>query len=149
MTRVGTSLVDCGGADQCAETPIAPNEIAAIQIDGLFIVFSKLRGKSPSGAVRRSAQRPRAPHETTRALQWEQMVLMMFMARPTRQVFPARPVVFPKEIWIARRIEQTSGDRLSVNPGTLYPTLLKLEQERSITSKWGYPRMAAARAFIS
>jgi PadR family transcriptional regulator PadR len=38
---------------------------------------------------------------------------------------------------IARRIEQTSGDRLSLNPGTLYPTLLKLEQEGSITSKWG------------
>ena len=38
---------------------------------------------------------------------------------------------------IARRIEQTSGNRLSVNPGTLYPTLLKLEQEGSITSKWG------------
>jgi PadR family transcriptional regulator PadR len=38
---------------------------------------------------------------------------------------------------IARRIEQTSGDRLSVNPGTLYPTLLKLEQEGSVTSKWG------------
>ncbi len=38
---------------------------------------------------------------------------------------------------IARRIEQTSGDRLSVNPGTLYPTLLKLEQEGFITSKWG------------
>jgi len=38
---------------------------------------------------------------------------------------------------IARRIEQTSGDRLTVNPGTLYPTLLKLEQEGSITSKWG------------
>jgi PadR family transcriptional regulator len=38
---------------------------------------------------------------------------------------------------IARRIEQTSGNRLSVNPGTLYPTLLKLEQEGSIASKWG------------
>jgi len=38
---------------------------------------------------------------------------------------------------IARRIEQTSGDRLSVNPGTLYPTLLKLEQEGFITSVWG------------
>jgi transcriptional regulator len=38
---------------------------------------------------------------------------------------------------IARRIEQTSGDQLSVNPGTLYPTLLKLEQEGFITSKWG------------
>jgi PadR family transcriptional regulator PadR len=38
---------------------------------------------------------------------------------------------------IARRIEQTSDDRLSVNPGTLYPTLLKLEQEGFITSSWG------------
>ena len=38
---------------------------------------------------------------------------------------------------IARRIESTSGNRLSVNPGTLYPTLLKLEQEGSIASKWG------------
>ena len=38
---------------------------------------------------------------------------------------------------IARRIEQTSGDRLSLNYGTLYPALLKLEQEGSITSEWG------------
>jgi len=38
---------------------------------------------------------------------------------------------------IARRIEQTSGDLLSVNYGTLYPSLLKLEQEGYITSEWG------------
>jgi transcriptional regulator len=38
---------------------------------------------------------------------------------------------------IARRIEQTSGDRLSVNYGTLYPALLKLEQEGYICSRWG------------
>jgi PadR family transcriptional regulator len=38
---------------------------------------------------------------------------------------------------IARRIEQTSGDRLSLNPGTLYPTLLRLEQEGYIESSWG------------
>ena len=38
---------------------------------------------------------------------------------------------------IARRIEQTSGDLLSVNYGTLYPALLKLEQEGYIRSKWG------------
>jgi transcriptional regulator len=38
---------------------------------------------------------------------------------------------------LARRIEHTSGDRLSVNPGTLYPTLLKLEQEGFIRSVWG------------
>jgi PadR family transcriptional regulator, regulatory protein PadR len=37
---------------------------------------------------------------------------------------------------IARRIEQTSGGRLSVNYGTLYPALLKLEQEGCISAKW-------------
>ena len=38
---------------------------------------------------------------------------------------------------IARRIEQTSGDILSLNYGTLYPALLKLEQEGAISSDWG------------
>jgi PadR family transcriptional regulator, regulatory protein PadR len=38
---------------------------------------------------------------------------------------------------IARRIEQTSGDLLAVNYGTLYPALLKLEQEGYIASTWG------------
>ena len=38
---------------------------------------------------------------------------------------------------IARRIEQISGDLLTVNQGTLYPLLLKLEQEGSIASEWG------------
>lgn len=38
---------------------------------------------------------------------------------------------------IARRIEQTSGDLLSLNYGTLYPALLKLEQEGYIKSSWG------------
>jgi transcriptional regulator len=38
---------------------------------------------------------------------------------------------------IARRIEQISGDELSVNYGTLHPALLKLEQEGSIASEWG------------
>lgn len=37
----------------------------------------------------------------------------------------------------ARRIEQTSGDRLMVNYGTLYPALLKLEEEGFIASTWG------------
>jgi PadR family transcriptional regulator, regulatory protein PadR len=39
---------------------------------------------------------------------------------------------------IARRIEQTSGDRLAVNYGTLYPALLKLQQEGYISSEWGF-----------
>src|ERR1700726_1478584 len=38
---------------------------------------------------------------------------------------------------IARRIEQTSGDLLAVNYGTLYPALLKLEQEGYVASEWG------------
>jgi PadR family transcriptional regulator PadR len=38
---------------------------------------------------------------------------------------------------IARRIEQTSGDRLALNYGTVYPALLKLEQEGFIASEWG------------
>lgn len=38
---------------------------------------------------------------------------------------------------IARRIEQISGDLLSVNQGTLYPLLLKLEQEGAIESERG------------
>jgi len=37
---------------------------------------------------------------------------------------------------MARRIEQISGDNLSVNYGTLYPALLKLEQEGYISSEW-------------
>ena len=38
---------------------------------------------------------------------------------------------------MARRIEQTSGDLLQLNYGTLYPALLKLEQEGFIRSHWG------------
>jgi PadR family transcriptional regulator PadR len=38
---------------------------------------------------------------------------------------------------IARRIEQTSGNVLSLNYGTVYPALLKLEQEGAISSEWG------------
>jgi PadR family transcriptional regulator, regulatory protein PadR len=38
---------------------------------------------------------------------------------------------------IARRIEQISGDQLILNQGTLYPLLLRLEQEGTIASEWG------------
>jgi transcriptional regulator len=38
---------------------------------------------------------------------------------------------------IARRIEQTSGQLLAVNYGTLYPALLKLEQEGYVSAAWG------------
>jgi len=47
-------------------------------------------------------------------------------------------VMGPQHGWgIARRIEQISGELLAVNQGTLYPLLLKLEQEGSIDSEWG------------
>lgn len=38
---------------------------------------------------------------------------------------------------IARRIEQVSGDLLALNQGTLYPALLRLEQQEWISSEWG------------
>lgn len=38
---------------------------------------------------------------------------------------------------VARRIEQTSGHRLRVHYGTLYASLLKLEQEGYIATEWG------------
>ena len=38
---------------------------------------------------------------------------------------------------IARRIEQISGNQLSLNQGTLYPALLKLEQRAWVSAKWG------------
>src|SRR5579863_9051020 len=38
---------------------------------------------------------------------------------------------------LARRIERISEDLLSINQGTLYPVLLKLEQEGTISSEWG------------
>jgi PadR family transcriptional regulator PadR len=38
---------------------------------------------------------------------------------------------------IARRIERTSGDLIALNYGTLYPMLLKLEQEGAVASEWG------------
>ena len=37
---------------------------------------------------------------------------------------------------IARRIEETSGHRITLNYGTLYPALLKLEQEGFINAAW-------------
>jgi PadR family transcriptional regulator PadR len=38
---------------------------------------------------------------------------------------------------IARRIEQISGDLLQLNQGTLYPALLRMEQEKWIAARWG------------
>ena len=38
---------------------------------------------------------------------------------------------------IARRIEQVSGNSLSMNQGTIYPALLRLEQRGWIKGEWG------------
>ncbi len=38
---------------------------------------------------------------------------------------------------IARRIEQISNELLQLNQGTLYPALLRMEQEKLICSEWG------------
>ena len=38
---------------------------------------------------------------------------------------------------LARRIEQISGEKLALNYGTIYPALLKLEQEGAIAAEWG------------
>lgn len=40
-------------------------------------------------------------------------------------------------VGIARRVEQISAEQLAVNQGTLYPLLLRLEQEGAIGSEWG------------
>ena len=38
---------------------------------------------------------------------------------------------------LARRIEQTSGQRLQINQGSIYPALLRLEQKGWIRYEWG------------
>lgn len=50
---------------------------------------------------------------------------------------------------IARRIEQTSGDLLTLNYGTLYPALLRLEQEGAISSEWGFSENNRKAKFYS
>ena len=49
---------------------------------------------------------------------------------------------------IAKRIEQVSADMLVVNHGTLYPVLLKLEQEGLIATKWGVSENNRRAKFI-
>ena len=50
---------------------------------------------------------------------------------------------------IARRIGQTSGGRISVKYGTLYPALLKLEQEGYISGAWGVSENNRSAKFYS
>lgn len=56
----------------------------------------------------------------------------------TMMVLRTLDVLGPLHGWgIARRIEQISQDLLAVNQGTLYPVLLRLEQEGAVASEWG------------
>ena len=48
---------------------------------------------------------------------------------------------------LVSRIEQISGNLLTVNHGTMYPVLLSLEQEGSITSAWGVPENSSRARF--
>ena len=50
---------------------------------------------------------------------------------------------------VARRIEETSGDRLTLNYGTLYPALLKLEQEGFVSAEWGHSENNRRAKFYS
>jgi len=50
---------------------------------------------------------------------------------------------------IARRIEQVSGDVLSLNQGTIYPALLRLEQRGWIKAEWGVSESNRRARFYS
>jgi PadR family transcriptional regulator PadR len=50
---------------------------------------------------------------------------------------------------IARRIEQVSGDTLTLNQGTIYPALLRLEQRGWIKSEWGMSETNRRAKFYS
>ncbi len=50
---------------------------------------------------------------------------------------------------IARRIEQVSGNAVSLNQGTIYPALLRLEQRRWVRSEWGTSETGRRARFYS
>lgn len=50
---------------------------------------------------------------------------------------------------IARRIEQVSGDALTLNQGTIYPALLRLEQRGWVKSEWGVSETNRRAKFYS
>jgi PadR family transcriptional regulator, regulatory protein PadR len=50
---------------------------------------------------------------------------------------------------IARRIEQVSGNTVTLNQGTIYPALLRLEQRRWVKSDWGLSETGRRAKFYS
>ena len=61
----------------------------------------------------------------------------MVLEQTARLISANPPHGISRQAHAARRIEQTSGDVLQLNYGTLYPALLRLEQEGFIRSRWG------------
>ena len=81
-------------------------------------------------------------HKSTATLLWETKTMTnktdVWQGTLALMVLKTLDALGPQHGYgIAKRIEQTSGDVLSINQGTLYPVLLKLEQEGSISSEWG------------
>lgn len=50
---------------------------------------------------------------------------------------------------IARRIEQVSANSLTLNQGTIYPALLRLQQRGWISAKWGVSETGRRARFYS
>ena len=50
---------------------------------------------------------------------------------------------------IARRIEQVSGNTVSLNQGTIYPALLRLEQRKWVKAEWGTSETGRRAKFYS
>lgn len=50
---------------------------------------------------------------------------------------------------IARRIEQVSDNTVSLNQGTIYPALLRLQQRKWIKAEWGISETGRRAKFYS
>ncbi len=94
---------------------------------GTFLLLSQRRGRFPVGNPKETTIRPSM--KPKKDVQQGTLALM---------VLKTLEILGPLHGYgIARRIEQISGDLLAVNQGTLYPVLLRLEQEGAIASDWG------------
>ena len=71
------------------------------------------------------------PRERTENIQVLQGTLDLIVLRTLATIGPQHAY------GIATRLQQVSEDLLQLNQGTLYPALLRMEQEGWIASKWG------------
>lgn len=89
----------------------------------LFILFKKAEYTIPVGYQVRNVHEEKA--------EVLQGTLILLVLRTLETLGPLHGY------GIARRIEQISNDLLQLNQGTLYPALLRMEQEGWISAKWG------------